>query len=1215
MADRKITYTVEIDASQAQAAARVLRAIFESELKAIQSRASGGMGGANGGQLAGLSAAPAQQMKRALEELGRVDLTRPADALQEQLADVERTLQRTRREWERLNTLASATQTTVANRMRQTEYVADVRRFVSDEAATAISTTGRALNIGQRGAEFKVDEEGYYIEAAQDAAARQEQVTEKQRFTAQEKEELLRLELEMYDAELQGVRIQQELARRRLSTLEGTLSGQEITATNAALFDEAERAEREARELAENEESLLRTISRTNDELGDLLQAEAKKAARSAGQITAAALPPATGATGYTSQTAITVSQRSVENAEKLAAALHEAADASRRIEASRTSAGVREFEMGLERERQAIRAANELRTAQSIEAAKAQAAAQRAEIAKATEAARAAEHQKTAVARAEAAQRMATARAEAAVAGEASRTARMAATEEEKRRTAAYMSELRRRETAQQKSAPGGLPFGISGTSLMYGAMGALGVYSLDQVVRTGLDWGRQGAQQMRMAETFEALAQRTGQSSQKIVAAIRQASQETITDMDAMGLAAQVLSQKWAGSITTLDTDIATVVAASRRYSQIFTDEQGKMLTTQEVFARLIKFSREGNKELVDQFGLSNQRIAQALGISVQGLASATGATDRWRGMVQLLNEDLQRLGQANITTADEIEQSAARIEAARQRIQRGLAGPAAGAYEFGADVIEGLTIELPTTQMQQRIDELQSRRKPNALLGITPEQVEETYRRFELLKMALEQVADAQLKGAQGANEYAARLNDVYSSATLHNNITDEQLQLLIEINNWFVAAESGADAYANAIANAGAASATTADRMDLLSDATADMSGDLRALAMVAASAGADIDNLGAAVDGLQARMGAALAPLAEFNAESQRVGGALLSQAQRAVELVGPQRAGEILQQQLSSFEEIQAGLRRQGVTAGPEMRLTMEEALLQLSQPFTDIQEAERARIEAQREWERAAERTASEMERAAERMVDEFKSGLQQVPGLFGGSGVTAEQMRLAEAGVGQNFADDYLRRLRDEVLNKKDWAGVDIGDAAQRAGIDPSLPADIILTLFEQAWNDQSLFAGGKNIDLINRDAVTAGLAKQDASKSGQAALFAAFGVPVEPSAQLAQFAGGAVQATGEQLAAGVQPAALLAGVPTLDGAAMLEEMTKAMEAGLDGNIKDRLYAVGEGIVASVHQGFSDAVANLEWGGQIIDNLAAALVGPLFDALSAEL
>ena len=30
---------------------------------------------------------------------------------------------------------------------------------------------------------------------------------------------------------------------------------------------------------------------------------------------------------------------------------------------------------------------------------------------------------------------------------------------------------------------------------------------------------------------------------------------------------------------------------------------------------------------------------------------------------------------------------------------------------------------------------------------------------------------------------------------------------------------------------------------------------------------------------------------------------------------------------------------------------------------------------------------------------------------------------------MRMAELGVPQNFADDYLRRLSDEVLNGVDW------------------------------------------------------------------------------------------------------------------------------------------------------------------------------------------
>ena len=87
MPDRKIAYTVEIDAAQAQAAARVLRAIFEKELKAVTGL-GGQAGGAGGGMAAQMAEAvrPAAQMKKALEEIGRVDLTKPADALLRNLA-------------------------------------------------------------------------------------------------------------------------------------------------------------------------------------------------------------------------------------------------------------------------------------------------------------------------------------------------------------------------------------------------------------------------------------------------------------------------------------------------------------------------------------------------------------------------------------------------------------------------------------------------------------------------------------------------------------------------------------------------------------------------------------------------------------------------------------------------------------------------------------------------------------------------------------------------------------------------------------------------------------------------------------------------------------------------------------------------------------------------------------------------------------------------
>ena len=131
---------------------------------------------------------------------------------------------------------------------------------------------------------------------------------------------------------------------------------------------------------------------------------------------------------------------------------------------------------------------------------------------------------------------------------------------------------------------------------------------------------------------------------------------------------------------------------------------------------------------------------------------------------------------------------------------------------------------------------------------------------------------------------------------------------------------------------------------------------------------------------------------------------------------------------------------------------------------------------------------------------------IKNLESALQSVPGLFGTSQVTQQQMDLANLGVPQNFADDWIRRLTDEVINGVDWAGVDIKDAAVRAGLDPSLPAKAILELVKEKWNDSSFFAGGKNLDLINQDAVQAALQRQADAASGKAALMNLFGVTPE-------------------------------------------------------------------------------------------------------------
>lgn len=208
-----------------------------------------------------------------------------------------------------------------------------------------------------------------------------------------------------------------------------------------------------------------------------------------------------------------------------------------------------------------------------------------------------------------------------------------------------------------------------------------------------------------------------------------------------------------------------------------------------------------------------------------------------------------------------------------------------------------------------------------------------------------------------------------------------------------------------------------------------------------------------------------------------------------------------------------------------------------------------------------QQAGDKVATKIQRQMEAAAKKHRQEMEQALQSVPGLFGTSQVTQQQMDMASLGVPQNFADDWIRRLTDEVVNGVDWAGVDIKDAAARAGIDPSLPAKAILELVKEKWNDSSLFAGGANLDLINQDAVQAALARQADAASGKAALMNLFGITPE-------------QATGQAVALGTS---MRSGIeqgltqPTTGGGANLL-------TGLTTVTPEQMAPVGAGIVDSL-------------------------------------
>lgn len=178
--------------------------------------------------------------------------------------------------------------------------------------------------------------------------------------------------------------------------------------------------------------------------------------------------------------------------------------------------------------------------------------------------------------------------------------------------------------------------------------------------------------------------------------------------------------------------------------------------------------------------------------------------------------------------------------------------------------------------------------------------------------------------------------------------------------------------------------------------------------------------------------------------------------------------------------------------------------------------------EMDRYNRDMERAQERSAGRAGKLLEDGAKKANQELKSALDKVPGLFSTTQVTEQDMNDAKMGVYQEKADEYLRRLRDEVQNGRDWEDVSIEEARaglERAGLEVGATAEQTLILLERAMNDQSLYSAVENIPIfINEEAVKEFQELQKKSEEGRKNVYAYFGVQVDEAVTAATGGGGA-------------------------------------------------------------------------------------------------
>lgn len=274
--------------------------------------------------------------------------------------------------------------------------------------------------------------------------------------------------------------------------------------------------------------------------------------------------------------------------------------------------------------------------------------------------------------------------------------------------------------------------------------------------------------------------------------------------------------------------------------------------------------------------------------------------------------------------------------------------------------------------------------------------------------------------------------------------------------------------------------------------------------------------------------------------------------------------------------------------------AGQESGISIFDIIAQKRQEETEaFQDEMRRRIkeayrEQKQEMEKAARAAEAAWEKAARDAASAFENAIRSVPGLFGTSEVTQEQLDQAAAGVPQNFADDFLRRLRDQVINGVDW-GIDVQEVARQAGIDPNLPQEIITQIFSNMWETGELFANPENIDrFINWDAVRANLEQQQRQQMGQENLQQAALQRFGEMFNLDQF--GNLMA--DRMKTAVQNAAIADPV--------VSEVQKQFSSEATTN---RVAVVGEKMVNVIFKQFEESALAKQWAQSIINAVNAAL------------
>lgn len=311
-------------------------------------------------------------------------------------------------------------------------------------------------------------------------------------------------------------------------------------------------------------------------------------------------------------------------------------------------------------------------------------------------------------------------------------------------------------------------------------------------QAVTSAIDLSRLGTQANRTFASLNILSG-GGEKTAAVLQAIQKASNGTVSELEAAGIATQGFALKLART----PAEFEKLTRAAREIVQVSPgiNNVGDALGQLSLFA-----ANEASFARADQLGLAASEVKDRIKELQAADDSLSGSQAKLIASMQLLDE---KFG-ATLNTAEAQASGIEKLRVAWEDFKVAVATANTGVASefFSIDkpasnvatilrVISGdySKIQAVTDAVGRSVQLLENRKNSYFFPEDTTSQIEEAKQRLDAYSKAYEQVAKATASGVPGADKYQMALDEISKFTSTSGVFTDEQIKTLQELDKWY------------------------------------------------------------------------------------------------------------------------------------------------------------------------------------------------------------------------------------------------------------------------------------------------------------------------------------------------------------------------------------------------------------------------------------------